>query len=115
MPCKADTREKAFESIKMIFKSGDMETLARHLPIEIFCLLTCFLKAFPENRLDAIVVGKRKQEAVQAKCIALTKNKTLANILLKKLQEKKNLNFEFSIITTTITNNTTKCKIVDII
>ena len=68
-----------------------METLAGHLPIEIFCLLTCFLKAFPENRLNTIVVGKGKQEAVQAKCIALTKNKTLANILLKKLQEKKKI------------------------
>ena len=47
---------------------------------------------------------------------AFTKNKTLTNILLKKLQEKKNKhpNFEFDIITTT-TNNATICKIVDII
>ena len=46
---------------------------------------------------------------------ALTKNKTLTNILLKKLQEKKNKhpNFEFDIITTT--NNAAICKIVDII
>ena len=46
---------------------------------------------------------------------ALTKNKTLTNILLKKLQEKKNKhpNFEFDIITNT--NNATICKIVDII
>ena len=48
--------------------------------------------------------------------MALTKNKTFANVLLKRLQEKKKSipNFEFD-ITTTITNNATKCKIVGII
>ena len=34
----------------------------RKLPIEISCLLTYFLKAAPENKLDAIVGGKRKQK-----------------------------------------------------
>ena len=50
--CKADTREEAIESDKkaiVLFKSGDKETLAEHLPIEISCLLKYFLKAAPEK------------------------------------------------------------------
>ena len=50
--------------IKMlyVFKSDDKETLVGHLPIEIYCLLTYFLKAVLENKLDAIVAGKRRQD-----------------------------------------------------
>ena len=51
--------------------------------------------------------GKRKREVglvVLASYVALTKNKTFANILLKKLQEKrkKYANFEFDFISTTM-------------
>ena len=56
----------------------------RHLPIEISCLLTHFLEASPENKLIAIVIGKRKREVelvVSTKYVALTENKTFANVL----------------------------------
>ena len=65
-------------------------------------MLTHFLKIAPENKLDVIVAGKRKQELqflVPVKYVAFTKISTFANILLKKLQkkEKKYLKFECDI------------------
>ena len=93
--CRTDTREEAIEHDKNaigVFKSGDKETLVGHLLIEISCLLTNFLKTAPENKLNAIVVGKRKREVgliVPAKYVALAKNKTFTNILFNKLQGKK--------------------------
>ena len=98
-----------------VFKSDDPETLVRQLPIEISCLLTYLLEASPENKLNTIVIGKRKREVglvVPAKYAALTKNKTFANVLAGKLQEKKRKhpNFEFEITTTTVTKILTKTK-----
>ena len=86
-----------------------------HLPVEISCLLTYFLEASPENRLNAIVIGKRKREVglvVPAKYAALTKNKTFANVLAGKLQgkKKKHPNFEFEITTATVTKVVTNVK-----
>ena len=63
--CKIDTQEDAIEYDKnpiCVFKSDDKETIVGHLPIEISCLLTYFLKAVPENKLDAIIAGKRRQD-----------------------------------------------------
>ena len=116
--CKTDTREEAMEYDKNaigVFKSDDPETLVGHLPIEISFLLTYFLEASPENKLNAIVIGKRKREVglvVPAKYAALTKNKTFANVLAGKLQEKKRKhpNFEFEIATTTVTKVVTNVK-----
>ena len=54
--------------------------------------MTYFLKAGPENKLNEIIAGKRKQEVgllVPVKYVVLTKSKTFANILLKKLQAKE--------------------------
>ena len=68
--------------------------------------------------LEAVVVRKRKQEAVPAMYVALIKNETLANILLKLnfiREEKKRPNFESDNIATTVTNKATICKIADII
>ena len=120
---KTGTPEEAIEYDKNVigvFKSGDKVTLAGHLPIEISCLLTYFLKAAPGNKIDAIVAGKRKMElglAVLVKYVPFTKNKTFANILLKKLQKKKKThsNFEFNTITTVQKIMRQKCKIVDAI
>ena len=86
-----------------------------HLPIEISCLLTYFLEASSENKLNAIVIGKRKQEVglvVPAKYAALTKNKTFTNVLAGKLQKekRKHPNFEFEITTTTVTKVVTNVK-----
>ena len=116
--CKADNREEAKEYDKNaigVFKTGDPETMVAHLPIELSCLLKYFLEASPENNLIAVVSGKRKREVglvVPAKYVALTKNKTFANILLEKLTEKKrkHSNFEFDIITA-IVASTPSCKI----
>ena len=50
--------------------------------------------------------------------VALIKNETLANILLKLnfiREEKKHPNFESDTIATTMTNKATICKIVNII
>ena len=63
--CKIDTQEDAIEYDKnaiCFFKSDDKETLVGHLPIEISCLLTHFFKAVPENKLDVIAAGKRRQD-----------------------------------------------------
>ena len=116
--CKADNCEEAIEYYKNaigVFKTGDPETLVGHLLIELSCLLKYFLEASPENNLIAVVTGKRKREVglvVPAKYVALTKNKTFANILLKKLTEKKrkHSNFEFDIVTA-IVASTPSCKI----
>ena len=54
--------------------------------------MTYSLKAAPENKINGIITGKRKHEVgllVPAKYVVLTKSKTFANILLKKLQEKE--------------------------
>ena len=95
--------------------SDDPETLVGHLPIEISCLLTYFLEASPEKKLNAIVIGKRKREVglvVPAKYATVTKNKTFANVLVGKLQEKKRKhpNFESEITTTTVTKVVTNVK-----
>ena len=116
--CKTDTQEEAMEYDKNaigVFKSDDPETVVGHLPIEISCLLTYFLEASPENKLNAIVIGKRKLEVglvVPAKYAALTKNKTFANVLAGRLQEKKrkHRNFEFEITTATVTKVVTNVK-----
>ena len=74
------------------FKSDDPETLVGHLPIEISCLLTYFLEASPENKLNAIVIGKRKRKVglvVPPKYAALTKNKTFANVLAESYRKTK--------------------------
>ena len=89
--CKTDTLEEVMEYDKNaigVFKSDDPETLVGHLPIEISCLLTNLLEASLENKLNAIVIGKRKEEVglvVPAKYAAFTKNKTFANVLAGKL------------------------------
>ena len=80
--CKTDTQEEAMEYDKNAI--DDPETLVGNQPIEISCLLTYFLEASPENKLNAIVIGKRKRQVglvVPAKNAALTKNKTFANVL----------------------------------
>ena len=49
----------------------------------------------PENKLFAVVTGKRKREVglvVPAKYVALTKSKTFTNVLQEKLEEKKKNN-----------------------
>ena len=54
--------------------------------------MTYFLKAGPDNKLNEIIAGMRKQEVellVPVKYVVLTKSKTFANILLKKLQAKE--------------------------
>ena len=122
--CCVDTREKAIEFDKnaiIVFTSGDKETLVGHLPTEIFCLLTYFLKASPENenKLNVIVVRKRKREAevaVPAKCCSY-KEQNIGKYFIKEVrrEEKKYPYLEFDIITTTITNNATKYKLVYII
>ena len=53
--------------------------------------MTNFLKAAPENKLMAKVIGKRKQEVwlvVPAKYQAVTQSQRIANILYEKLTEK---------------------------
>ena len=111
--CKTDTQEEAMEYDKNAI--DDPETLVGNQPIEISCLLTYFLEASPENKLNAIVIGKRKRQiglVIPAKNAALTKNKTFANVLAGKLQEKKrkHQNFEFEITTTTVTKVVTNVK-----
>ena len=70
-----------------VFKSDNPETLVGHLPIEISCLLTYFLEASPENKLNAIVIGKRKRKV--GLVAALTKNKTFANVLAESYRKTK--------------------------
>ena len=75
-----------------VFISNDPETLVGHLPIEISCLLTYFLETSPKNKLNAIVIGKRKREVglvVPAKYAPLTKKKTFANVLAESYRKTK--------------------------
>ena len=91
---KADTWEKPIESdinAISVFKLDKKETLAEHLPIEIFCLLTYFLKASPENKLNAIIERENRKRNLSQRSVTLTKNKTLANILSEKLHVKKKI------------------------
>ena len=98
-----------------VFKSDDPETLVGHLPIEISCLLTYFLEASPENKLNAIVIGKRKRKVglvVPAKYAALTKKQNICKCFSRKLLEnkRKHPNFEFEITTTIVTKVVTNVK-----
>ena len=55
-------------------------------------LLDFLNQTIKNTKLGTIVTEKRKREvglAVAAKYVVLTKNKTFANTLLKKLREKK--------------------------
>ena len=95
--CKTDTREEAMEYDKNaigVFKSDAPENLVGHLPTEISCLLTYFLEASPENKLNAIVIGKRKREVglvFPAKYAALTKKQNICKCFSRKVtgNEKK--------------------------
>ena len=101
--CKADNREEAIEYDKNaigVFKTGDLETLVGHFPIELSCLLKYFLEASPENNLITVVTGKRKREVglvVPAKYVALTKNKTFAKYFIRKINGKEKKTFKFRI------------------
>ena len=86
-----------------------------HLPIEVSCLITYLLQASPENKLFAVVTGKRKREVglvVPAKYVAFSKSKTFANVLKEKLEEKKKRysNFEFDTITAIVASVPTNIK-----
>ena len=98
----------------MLSLSGDKETLVGHqASIEIYCLWTHFLKTAPENKLDAIVAGKRKLGSWTCRPGEVScsyKEQNICKYFIKEVtrEEKKH------IITNTVTNNATKCKIVDI-
>ena len=62
-----------------------------YLSIEVSCLITYLLQASPENKLFAVVTGKRKREVglvVPAKYVAFSKSKTFSIVLKEKLEEK---------------------------
>lgn len=101
LSCKPDPREEAQSYDKYalgVFKrvsESDNEKLVGHIPIELSQLLYHFLNTGENgNKLTAAVVGKRKREIgliVPAKFTATTKHKKFAEILLKNLEEKKEL------------------------
>ena len=68
------------------------ERLVGHIPVEISQLINYFISAANTNTIIAVVTGKRKREiglVVPAKYFAYTNNKKNAEILMKKLLEKK--------------------------
>lgn len=69
--------------------------LVGHVPIEISQLLNNFLNTGENNNsLQAEVTGKRKREiglVVPAKYKATTDNKKFAEVLKKKLEEKRKI------------------------
>ena len=117
--CRTNTREEAMEYDNHaidIYKSENSKSLVGHLPMELSCLLTNFLNAGAENKLHAIVIGKRKREMglfVPAKYVAVTKDKRFAEILVNKLLEKKEKhpNFELEVITNDVFYSVTKWEI----
>ena len=71
-----------------VYKSYDIKILVGHLPMEVSCLLTNFLHATSDNKLEANVAGKRKREMgliVPVKYVAIKKDKKSAEILMNKL------------------------------
>ena len=70
------------------------ERLVGHIPVEISQLINYFISAANTNTIIAVVTGKRKREiglVVPAKYFAYTNNKKNAEMLMKKLLEKKNI------------------------
>ena len=94
--CRPDTREEAKEYDTNSLGLYEHHTLVGHVPVEISCLLTHFLKADKENSLSAIVIGGRKKErglVIPAKNQTDENSKNLANVLSRK-------NGRFSLIAT---------------
>ena len=63
--CRTDNRDEVMEYDKHaigIYKSENSKSLVGHLPMEISCLLTNFLNAGSEHKLQAIIIGNRKIE-----------------------------------------------------
>ena len=91
--CRKDERmeAEAYDSHAIgVYKTDGV--LVGHIPIEISSVVDYFLRDSPENRLDAIVIGKRKREVglvIPAKYIAITKDLRAANILKKMLEKRK--------------------------
>ena len=84
--------------------------------MEVSCLLTNFLNATSDNKLEAHITGKRKREMgliVPAKYVAITKDKIYAEILMNKLYEKKEKypHFELEVITNRLFRSVTKYEI----
>ena len=70
------------------------DKLVGHVPIELSRLLYHFLNTETENKLIAVVSGKRKREiglVVPAKFTAMTTRKKFAEILMEKLEQKKDI------------------------
>ena len=79
-----------------VFKSDDPEILVGHLSVEISFLLTDFLEAPLENKLNAIVIRKRKREiglVVLPKYAALTKKQNICKCFSRKVTGKENIQF----------------------
>ena len=63
-----------------------------HIPVEISSLMYHFLDESKENRIEAVVIGKRKREiglVIPAKYTAVTTDNMTAKILLAELRKKK--------------------------
>ena len=96
--CKPDSREEALFHDKfalgVFVTHGGCDKLVGHVPIELSQLLYHFLTTETENKLIAVVSGKRKWEiglVVPAKFTAMTRRKKFAEILMDKLEQKKDI------------------------
>ena len=72
-----------------LYREGN---LVGHIPVQVSSLIYHFLDESPENRIEAVVIGKRKREiglVIPAKYTTVTTDNMTAKILLAKLKKKK--------------------------
>ena len=74
------------------YKQEKNSTLVGHVSMECSTLVDNFLNADKENRLTAVVAGKRKREVylvVPAEITGRTKKRNITTILYRELEKKK--------------------------
>ena len=88
----SDDREEAkeYDTYSVGFYKKDL--LIGHIPIEISSLCFHFINQHPENKIRAMISGKRQREIgliVPAKIIFTTNNKRYSEVLEKKQLKRK--------------------------
>ena len=88
----SDKREEAREYDKYAVGLYKKDLLVGHIPIEISSLCFHFIIQDPENKIKAVINGKRQREiglVVPAKLIFTTRNKRYSEVLEKELLKRK--------------------------
>ena len=88
----ADKREEAREYDKYAVGLYKEDLLVGHIPIEISSLCFHFIQQDPDNKIKAVITGKRQREVglvVPVKLVFTSKNKRYSEVLEKELLKRK--------------------------